>query len=132
MSDSVGGAGHVRARLYVDGALVDEAWIPAAGAAGAAKGVALRIGEHQASIAAQADADLRAWLVEIYDPAEVPGREYLRFGTDRGAMGDPVPFVPGRGGAYLRRFWPALLVAALLTGLLTCAVRGWWPVAPAP
>lgn len=80
----------LRFRIWVGAALVEDVWVDASNPDADAIGdAALR--RHKA-IARQAEADGREWLVEMYDPAQPPGRAYVRFGSDCEGMVSPEPY----------------------------------------
>jgi len=78
----------LRFRLWIDGHLEDEVWIDA-DAPGAAE-LADSAQERHLTLAQEAAAFGWPYLVEIYNPAEPPDRAYIRFGTDRAGMVDPL------------------------------------------
>jgi hypothetical protein len=77
-----------RFRVWVGGELVLEEWLY--------EGVAAHWADHAASRhAALALADGRPWLIEVYDPSAGEEHGYLRFGTDRRGMVEPMPLDDG-------------------------------------
>ena len=90
----------LRLRLYAAGALRSEVWIDSADpAADDVMGFAMRLHTAMADLAAEAGLP---WMTEVYDPAAAEGEAYLRIGTDRAAMVEPVPLddLPGLGGLF--------------------------------
>ena len=79
----------LRLRLYVDNRLRSEVWIDAADPnADSIMGFAMRLHTAMSDLAQEAGL---SWMTEVYDPAALPDEAYLRIGTDRAAMIDPVP-----------------------------------------
>lgn len=78
----------LRFRLWVGGILAREDWLPGATLDGDRwiLGVAARD-------APEATARGESWLVEVYDPDEIPDERYLRFGSDHAGMVLPVAVV---------------------------------------
>lgn len=90
MGAVTGGADpRLRFRMWVDGRLVDEMWVDA-GNPDAERITDAARDRHQA-MAARADRDDLVWLVEVFDPGELPERAYVRMGTDRAGMVAPEP-----------------------------------------
>jgi hypothetical protein len=78
----------VRIRLFIAGRLADEAWLDTADP-DAARLAAITTAVHAEGAAAAREYGL-PWLIEVYQPAEPPEVAYLRTGSDRAAMADPV------------------------------------------
>ena len=96
----------LRFRLWIDGELLDEAWIDSNDADADEQGTAVQRRHEQ--LAAEAEGYGYPWLIEVYDPAQPPDQAYIRFGTDRDGMTEPAElrdapralrdlFLPGDG-----------------------------------
>jgi hypothetical protein len=79
----------LRVRIYVSGQLVRERWLDAADPDALAQATAA--GPLDATLCEAAEAVHQPWLVEVYDPAQPEDLAYMRFGTDRAGMVEPVP-----------------------------------------
>lgn len=96
MNGAGGGAEdpRLRFRVWVAARMVDEVWVDTSepGAGAVVDTVQLR---HEL-LAMEADSLGQVWLIEVYDPAAVPGHEYVRFGTDAAGMVSPMelPLAP--------------------------------------
>ena len=78
----------LRIRLWIDGALIDEAWIDSLNPEAPAQTSALTAVHSQ--LAELADAHGIPWLTEVYDPEAPEGQAYLRIGTDKAGMVQPI------------------------------------------
>jgi hypothetical protein len=78
----------LRLRLWIDGALIDEAWIDSTDPDAPAKVDAVHaVHTHLAELA---NAHGVPWLTEVYNP-EAPDEEaYIRVGTDKAGMVQPL------------------------------------------
>ena len=77
--------GHLRFRLWVDGELTREDWLP-----GATLDGDLWLLE---TVGVRAEAP-EPWLIEVYDPGGADAdEEYLRFGSDAAGMVVPVVLI---------------------------------------
>lgn len=90
MTTTVGGYDpRARFRLFVNGVLVDEAWIdvnnPDVGRH------ADTIKDRHARLAQAADDAGKVWMAESFDPALPEDMAYNRMGTDASMMVDPHP-----------------------------------------
>jgi hypothetical protein len=87
----------LRLRVYVDGKLADEQWLP-----GDTPNVGKDAGHRHREITEQATRDGLLWLVEMFDPNEPEATAYMRYGTDRRGMVLPLLVLgdepPQRGG----------------------------------
>jgi hypothetical protein len=82
----------LRLRLWIDGALIDEAWIDSIDPEARAKVEAVSaVHTHLAELA---DAHGVPWLTEVYDPAQPEDQAYIRVGTDRDGMVAPIAATP--------------------------------------
>ena len=82
----------LRFRVWIAGRLAAEHWFDALHLDVAE---VAEVGARHGALAAEADAAGRPWLLEVYDPAQLCGHEYLRWGTDQAGMGDPRELQPG-------------------------------------
>jgi hypothetical protein len=81
----------LRFRLWIDGVLEAERWIDCAAPDVTDQVDAVR--DAHAALAAAADQRGQLWLAEVYNPEEPERNAYLRFGTDRDGMMDPLPLL---------------------------------------
>jgi hypothetical protein len=72
----------LRFRVWVEGVLVREDWLPGARPE---SGAALAL--VHGGLATEAEARGERWLVEVYDPDAPAEDGYLRFGSDTAGMG---------------------------------------------
>ncbi len=78
----------IRLRLWIDGALIDEAWIDAADDDSPA--IVATVSAVHSHLAELADAHGVPWLTEVYDPEAPEDHAYLRVGTDKEGMVQPI------------------------------------------
>ena len=79
---------YLRLRLWIDGALIDEAWIDSTDPDAPAKTESLSaVHSHLAELA---DSHGVPWLTEVYDPAAPEDQAYIRVGTDKAGMVQPL------------------------------------------
>lgn len=79
----------LRFRVYVEGELIEETWIDVLDPKTHA-GLADELRDRHHAITEQADTDDKAWLIEMYDPAQPEETAYHRVGTDTAGMVDPL------------------------------------------
>jgi hypothetical protein len=78
----------LRLRLWIDGALIDEAWIDSLDPDSKTKvETVTAVHTHLAELA---DAHGVPWLTEVYDPEQPEDRAYIRVGTDKAGMVAPL------------------------------------------
>jgi hypothetical protein len=78
----------LRLRLWIDGALIDEAWIDSLDPHAASRVDAVHaVHTHLAELA---NAHGVPWLTEVYNPEAPEGDQYIRIGTDDAGMVQPV------------------------------------------
>jgi hypothetical protein len=78
----------LRLRLWIDGALIDEAWIDSLDPR--AQDLTATVSEVHSHLAELADAHGVPWLTEVYDPEAPEDQAYIRVGTDKDGMVQPV------------------------------------------
>lgn len=95
----------LRFRVWIAGRLACEHWFDALNADPAE---VAEVAAQHGTLAADADDHGWPWLVEVYDPAQLAGREYHRWGTDQAGMGDPREVQPGDLDAAVLGLFDAL------------------------
>jgi hypothetical protein len=88
----VTGDPRLRFRVYVAGEIVAEDWVDASKPS-AQEDVNAALAAHQ-DLVDDAEADGLLWLVEIHDPEREGDDAYIRFGTDKRRMTEPVQISP--------------------------------------
>jgi hypothetical protein len=78
----------LRLRLWIAGALIDEAWIDSLDPEAQAK--TATVSEVHSQLAELADAHGVPWLTEVYDPEAPEDQAYIRVGTDKDGMVQPL------------------------------------------
>lgn len=79
----------LRFRVYIDGKVADEVWLNADDPVDHQRVIDVR--RKHMRMTDEAERAGKAWLAEVYDPAEpVRSRAYTRFGTDVAGMIDPL------------------------------------------
>jgi hypothetical protein len=78
----------LRFRVWVDGELVREDWLP-----GITPIVGADLARQHAAVASLAQDSGKTWLVEVYDPDAPADEGYLRFGSDTEGMVCPCAVV---------------------------------------
>lgn len=82
----------LRFRIWIEGKLIDEAWISVE-EAGAEHQFAAIMGGHMALVETATNHG-SMWLIECYDPAKPRDEAYLRIGSDTEGMVAPMEFRP--------------------------------------
>jgi hypothetical protein len=78
----------LRLRLWIDGALIDEAWIDSTDPHAASRVDAVHaVHTHLAELA---NAHGIPWLTEVYNPEAPDDQAYIRVGTDKAGMVQPI------------------------------------------
>ena len=78
----------LRLRLWIDGALIDEAWIDSTDPEAPVKVDAVHaVHTHLAELA---NAHGVPWLTEVYNPEAPEEEAYIRIGTDKAGMVRPI------------------------------------------
>jgi hypothetical protein len=95
----------LRFRVWIAGRLAAEHWFDALNIDPAEVG---EVAAEHGALAADADHRGLPWLLEVYDPAQNCGHEYIRWGTDQAGMGDPCELQPGDLDAAVLGLFDAL------------------------
>jgi hypothetical protein len=78
----------LRLRLWIAGALISEAWIDSLDPR--AQDLTAEVSEVHSHLAELADAHGVPWLTEVYDPEAPEDQAYIRVGTDKDGMVQPL------------------------------------------
>lgn len=76
----------LRFRVYVGRRVVAEDWVELTQIVLPPESLTAVLSERHIALTERAHRAGLPWMVEVYDPDAVPGREFLRFGTDRSMM----------------------------------------------
>lgn len=94
----------LRLRVWVEGELIEETWVDTSGPD--RERLTDAASQRHKALTDRADREGRRWLVETFDPALPEEQAYVRFGTDKAGMVEPLlvcPFceakVPAKPGA---------------------------------
>jgi len=86
----VTGGGKLRFRLWVAGKIAAEEWVIYADDEQAGD-MGHVVGARHAHLAEQAETDGKLWLLEVWNPGLPEDQAYIRYGTDKAGLTDPVP-----------------------------------------